>query len=223
MLTLLWKDYRQNRKLLLGIALICFLPYALGGIALAIESTERGIDGEDAAALFGGAGLYGGGMLVLLASFIAANALAGEKSDRSAEFFAYLPVSRTRAIISRLAIMLSAVTAGLFVNGVLVLALLDFKPNELRDGIIMALSTLVLMVGAGWFGSVILRSPAVAALAAIGTWAVLLIVLALVDSLVHARGVGSDFPVAAYVALSGLIGAVAFVGGTVLAYRQVEP
>jgi ABC-type transport system involved in multi-copper enzyme maturation permease subunit len=99
---LLWKDYRNNR--LVVIAALCFL---LVPHLLALSFSWRGVsDGPDArlrwAEIFFASSLYGFCIAQVVIALVGGNAIAGERVDRSAEFLASLPIPRGRILVSKL-------------------------------------------------------------------------------------------------------------------------
>ena len=106
---LIWKDYRLNR--LIFITALAFLvgPHLLAAILIwygAEPPNARGL-------FFAGSTLYSLAFLQLAFALLGGNSIAGERMDRSAEFLAYLPVSRGRILASKLLVALVAVPLGM--------------------------------------------------------------------------------------------------------------
>jgi len=102
MKTLLWKDWRQNRNLVLGMAIIAASPYVfifgLGIIGVVTGNQNFRIDWLEGVQISGIAGMWAS---VLGAAFLGGNAFAGERADRSAQFLAFLPTERWRVAFSK--------------------------------------------------------------------------------------------------------------------------
>ena len=153
---LLWREYRQNRWILVTGAVAIVLSYVIGFVIVLFEL--------DAELNETGPGL------VLLWSFLtvallAGNAFAGECADRSGEFIDYLPLERSRRLLSKL--LLHLMTA--FVLIVVNLPLLGrlFGVTEFAGAVALAL----LVYCVNWFVSSLQSSPALATisgLAALG-------------------------------------------------------
>ena len=94
---LLWREYRRNRLLLgMGAVLlsfpICSSSFGTRGLRDEPPITGKSSRWRQRAAYF---------FRRLTCALLGGNAIAGERSDRSAEFMAYLPVSRLRRLISK--------------------------------------------------------------------------------------------------------------------------
>lgn len=176
MKTLLWKDYRQGRKVLLGAAALVLLPYAVG---LSFSCTAEFGPGRfsdrlaRAMTIMSGCGLF---LAAGMAAFIAGNALAGERADRSAEFAGYLPIARGRSLLSKLMVAVASCAALQLVNVVLyVLA----NPSAVHDAapqisfLIIVIKCSSLLFGVAWLISSFSSSPAMAAAAALAALMVL--------------------------------------------------
>ncbi len=85
MKSLLWREYRRNRLLMLSGAVLVALPYL---IAFAVND-------------FYVMANWSLGLSNMMAALLGGNAIAGETADRSAEFLAYLPVSRLQRFFSK--------------------------------------------------------------------------------------------------------------------------
>jgi ABC-type transport system involved in multi-copper enzyme maturation permease subunit len=99
---LLWKDYRHNRVVV--IAGLCFLlvPHLIGAYAT-FRGDPKGSPLESRwRANLAISCLYSIFASQVAIALIGGNAIAGERSDHSAEFLFSLPISRTRLLISKL-------------------------------------------------------------------------------------------------------------------------
>jgi ABC-type transport system involved in multi-copper enzyme maturation permease subunit len=93
---LLWREYRLNRWILAAGAVLIVVPYVIAAI---FESDQYEF-------FFFGVWVSSAGSAYLTISLLAGNAIAGERSDRSAEFVAYLPLQRWRVLASKLILAL---------------------------------------------------------------------------------------------------------------------
>ena len=95
---LLWREYRRNRMILgtsaVSILLACLLDFNLV------------LDKYDLIAPDGFLVLL---LSVLTISILAGDSIASERADRSAEFIAYLPLRRSRTLVSKLFLPLAVV------------------------------------------------------------------------------------------------------------------
>ncbi len=98
---LIWREYRLNRLILIAGAVLMLLPYAFALVAFLWpwDPPPRQPYGVE---IFAGAAVYSLVLAQIIAALLGGNAMAGERSDRSAEFMAYLPSSRARRLGSKL-------------------------------------------------------------------------------------------------------------------------
>lgn len=109
---LLWREYRLNRLILVSGAVILLLPYlAVLGIWLWMLAYIHITAGRSLPfpephgimpRLLFGAAAYSLALSQLTLALLGGNAMAGERADRSAEFMAYLPVSRSKRVAAKL-------------------------------------------------------------------------------------------------------------------------
>ncbi len=211
MKTLIWKDFRQSVPLVLAMMVFLSLPYIIAGVHFAVfeESWAGGLLAALLSATFAASLIW-----VLLAPFIGANAFAAERADRSAEFLAYLPISRVVALGSK------AVVAGLLlVVPILVLLALNLL-NE-RDPSAMLLTVPCGLVGFGiaWLLSSVLRSPAFAAALAIGITAVFWVSAAYIFGLASYHKIPDWF----WFAALPLFAATTVLAGGTIYVRRLNP
>ena len=229
MKALLWKEYRQARKVLGGVCIILLLPYV---IALVVGFVEHRRDrGEyDYSTPVGWseilslASLFSLLLLVVGCAFISGNAVAGERADRSAEFSAYLPISRRSAIASKAIMVIGTCLVLALVNLLIAYAAVGAAPPWLDpDGLTVGVATATLILGVAWLFSTLLKSPANAT--ALGIAAAILVfgTLALTDYL---RAIVDEPPPTLerwYVTSCFTLGAAGFITGVVYYVRRVEP
>lgn len=172
MKSLLWKDYRINRLLLIFGFAVCVGPWIVS-IARHIQLNMRG-EGvwwgpEPWVTTFG----FSLGLSLFTFAMLGGNAIAAERADRSAEFLAYLPVSRWMILAGKSLIALTPAAAIWMVN----LAFLFWvaprlaegvsaaemvRRPEVREFLVILGVTSVLLFGAGWFWSSVLTSHGLA-------------------------------------------------------------
>ena len=99
---LVWKDCRVNRLVFITALVLLVAPHVLAAILL-WSGVAQGIG------TFVGSAVYSMALLQVTLAFMGGNAIAGERIDRSAEFFACMPVSRGRSLASRLLVTLALV------------------------------------------------------------------------------------------------------------------
>ena len=144
---LLWREYRLNRWILVTGAVAIGLSYVIGFV---IVSFELDVELNEM-----------GPGLVLMWSFLtvallAGNALAGECADRSGEFIDYLPLERSRRLLSKLMLHVMTLLVLIVVNLPLLGRLFGF--TEFAGGVGLAL----LVYCVNWFVSSIQSSPTLA-------------------------------------------------------------
>lgn len=172
MKSLLWKDYRLNRLLVLFGLLACLLPWAVA-IARHIQLIVRGEGVWWGPAPWVDA--FSVSLLLSLFTFamLGGNAVAAERADRSAEFLAYQPISRWFMLLSKSLIALPTI-AGIWMVNLVFLFLVtpciaegvtaaDMAGRpEVYEALIVFAATSVFLFGACWFWSAVLRSHGLA-------------------------------------------------------------
>ena len=240
---LLRKDLHINRALLLVAVLGLVLPYVLGSL-INWYRLYRYNEGQLWSILLAYAGLWGSGLSILTVTLLSANAVAGERAERSAEFLACVPVSRRAILASKALVALGATVVIWLVNVGVVYGLTSrFPPVEprdmwrsdyrhaprmeqadvlrARDDVVPVLAfTALLAWGMAWGCSSLVRSPVLAAGAGVGTPFVIFMLLAIV---------ASSLPGAAYrlgpwyAVICIILGVAGCAGGTWYYLRRVEP
>lgn len=174
MRTLLWKDFRQNLRMFIAAGVFLVLPYVVAltyGVATLFGTAyERKIFYERGGwtVVMFGAAVFALGIAVGLSAFVAGNAVAGERADRSSEFASYLPISRVSAITSK-AILAIGFCVCIFAGNVIVYLLMSSSlPNLHRsstdaDVAWNFLATFSCLFGVAWLVSSLSNSPAMAA------------------------------------------------------------
>lgn len=223
---LLWKEYRQNRKILAGAATFVAMPYLVFCVVNILYAGPW-------ETLLSGGGMWGVVLSTMMAAFIAGNAIAGERVDRSAEFAAYLPIGRRCAVLSKAILASTAAASFLLFNLAVVYAFMywDWRRHEIRGEddfaiAIIAPAASVLLFGVAWLLSSLWNSPPLAAVAGIGSAVILWTTVAAVSERMGLKTPGPDgFLVWCiwYPALCVSLGIAAFVAGTLYYLRRVEP
>jgi hypothetical protein len=223
---LLWKDYRVSRGvLLLGVALLLG-PYGVVVAAGLYGHWPSWPPAAEWAALLLTGSSFSLGLSQLALVTLAGNSIAAERADRSAEFLAYLPPSRVRVLASKvlLVLLVAAVTwaVNLFIADVVAPALgtpAVIPADDLAPRSVLAAAA-VMLFGAGWLGSALLDSPAIATSLGIGATLAAPFLLMMLWSLFALPG--ADFKVWNIITCLTL-GTLGFVGGSVYYLRRVEP
>jgi len=101
---LIWKEYRMNRLILGAGVVLLLLPHAIA-LLNEMHRLERWPGYFEVSSMFS--------LMVtqIVLAMLGGNAIAGERSDRSAEFAAYLPFSRLQHLASKLLFAPLAVVA----------------------------------------------------------------------------------------------------------------
>lgn len=214
---LLWKDFRQHSKFLVACGALLLIPYVIAVVALIANQMSR-FPAEEWIRFFSAASLANAFLAIVLVAFIAGNAIAGERADRSAEFTAYLPIDRRTAVLSKLITSLGTCVVLLAAMSVIawLLAPPDMWPNETG----LFLSTAIPLFGVAWFFSSLLRTPAMAAAIGIAFPACLgltCLFFSLLESM-QKTDMGTVFMV-----VSIAVGLSCFAAGVVHYLRRVEP
>ena len=226
MKTLLWKDYRHNRQLFAVVGAFLLAPYVLFPL---IAAGPGGL--SFFAAVIRPACLTSLVVSVFVSAFVAGNAFAGERVDRSAEFVAYLPIRRKAAVASKAIVAIGACVLAWGANAAVVLACPLVGPvsslNPSAWYLHLLPNTAVAMVfvfGVSWLFSSFRTSSASAAASGLGT-AVLVVVATvyLSEDLWRPPDRIPDCWIFGYMFGVILVGVGCFVAGSIVALRRVEP
>ncbi len=224
---LIWREYRLNRPTLITGAVFLLLPY----LVILIAGWWSEAPGSDANA-FVGAAFYSLIFSQLIVAVLGGNAFAGERADRSAEFIAYLPLSRTRLLGSKLSLAFST-TALIWGTNLLVLWIVASLVPELwqqyythRFPFILSNIAITSMAffGVSWFISSFQSSPTFAVLGGLITPLLVLMVL-------HAAAWAIDmddrsvyqFVESGFLIICPILAVVCFSIGTWYYLHRVEP
>jgi ABC-type transport system involved in multi-copper enzyme maturation permease subunit len=232
MKALLRKDWHVNRAVLLATAGGFVLPYLVGTF-LNLMSLWRNGDCMPWPSLLAFSGLWSLGISFGTITFLAGNAIAGERADRSAEFFAYLPVPRRDALLSRIVVALTPALLVWLINLAIVFSVPWFGEQhlprdvrqlaQLRDRAVAIIALItVLAFGVAWLCTSLLRSPAIAASLGLLAPGILFVVLETMKEIAYARHAEFDDGLW-YAWLAPVLACLAFATGCVYYLRRVEP
>ena len=172
---LVWREWRSSRTILfVALGIIVALLLLVFSLPQPPETAGGKISVVDRMAVVGYFATWiAVHVSVFLLPMIAANSLAGERADRSAEFIAPLPVSRSVRLVAKV-VLLAAVAIALWAPVLLVAPLLGnsqlVKADDYRSGLgllgmvaaFTLLATALAWLLAGW-----VESPVIAAVGAI--------------------------------------------------------
>lgn len=232
MKALLWKDYRQNRRMLIAVGIFVVIPYVvlsvgLLGRLLGTSSEVASDQLESWGELLWMASMWSLCLSMVAGAFVAGNAIAGERADRSAEFAAYLPISRWSAIAGKAMLAVGLYLSVWIVNLLIGSLAGDELPAALYrrgDSFVGVMAvTAVLIFGVSWLLSCLLSSSAIAAAGGLAAPMIIGGGLTFSD---YVRGLEEHVPepwLHWYVPLCLVLGVTCFVGGVVYYLRRVEP
>jgi ABC-type transport system involved in multi-copper enzyme maturation permease subunit len=173
---LLWREYRLNRWILALGTVGILAPLLIAAVAF---STSDGEAFPKFLSMHGCSQLSAAFAVALLAG----NAVAGGRADRSAEFLAYLPLSRWRTLASKLIFPLLIIAVAWSLNLVFVVARIrPVEPMEfegMTDLRVFA-SALLITYSAAWLATQFLSSPTYAGIIGfVAPWVVAVLVVAM--------------------------------------------
>ncbi len=226
MKSLIWKDYRLSRSLLLLSAAVWVLLYLVGIGAQLATTWPRPPSLDDWAEMLHSYGTMWLYITICFAGLFGGHAIACERGDRSANFLACLPPPKWQILTSKLVVaigMLTAMWGWALLSVYCIAAGLSSKPVDDVGELVTASgigSICVLTFGVGWMASAMLENSTVPILLAFLSPVAVSIALILVGSvfgipMVHI----SDWTNL----VCFVVGAVAFAAGTWHYCRRVEP
>ena len=226
MKTLLWREFHWNRLVVVMGAAILVLPY-LFMLIVGLWPRKGGISLDES--YFAAAAYFSFMLSQLTIAFLGGNAFAGERADRSAEFMAYLPISRKDRLLSKFWLTVIVIAVILVVN-LAVFRLADGRfPWQMRDresDIAEFLRNVAITgfvaFGVGWLISSFQSSPT---FAVCGGFVVPLLTAMGLSLVVREFEIPDDFRFAFtwYAVICGILGALGFALGTWLFLKRVEP
>jgi ABC-type transport system involved in multi-copper enzyme maturation permease subunit len=183
MTSLLWKDYRLSRPILLMGVILFLAPYAtVAGTALYSFGLSLPPMKLWPEALLPACLVSLGLSLVTLVT-LAGSSIATERADRSAEFLAYLPPSRRRVLASKLLVVLVPVLCVWAVNVPFAFSMVPASGHapggvgDVRASVLSLSSAAVMLFGAALLGSAMLDSAAIATSLGFGATVAVIFVL----------------------------------------------
>ncbi len=166
---LLWKEYHQNRPLLQAVGIVLLLPYIYFPLCLGLLSRLIGGPPVNWLGLCWKASFLSLLLWSIAVAFIGGGIFAGERSDRSAEFLDYLPISAHRAVAGKAFLAVGACLFFWLINMSIYLmtsAGQSFSPiilNDIAAAIGLTwMATAVLNFGASWLFSSLFTRTALA-------------------------------------------------------------
>lgn len=228
---LLWRDYRLNRPILITGLVLLLLPYAIALLVFLWPKEEsNGWPRNDPSGygntpdVLAGLAFYSIGISQLTIAVLGGNAIAGERSDRSAEFIAYLPWKRASRLLSKFLLAALAVLIIWAPNLAVISSSRVFDTAQSREGLgftIMAIAvTGLTFYGVGWFLSSLQSSPT---FAVAGALLVPLIVIMSLTTLWEFRMIGEGGLEFGYLGTCSVLALSTFTIGTWLFLQRVEP
>ncbi len=231
MKSLLWREYRVNGQVLIAGVVLFLLPYIFA-IMISLWPTGPPTNMAEGMAI---AAIYSYGMSQLTLACLGGNTFAGERADRSAEFMAYLPISKKSRLLSKLSLP-AIVTVLIWTINLLVIWSvknhLSSKVELPQDFLIVRYVAITgfVMFGVGWFISSLQSSPSIAVLCGIATPLVTIVGLASIFALGEEFApqtfnykANSDFVSTGYISISLALGILGFAVGTWCFLKRVEP
>ncbi len=216
---LLAKDLRVNATVLLVSLGAWLAPYAVLTSHRMIYDLPAGLAREGWSSTLQAAAALSLAASVVAGLLLGANAFAAERSDRSAEFLALLPVSRRQIVASKLLVALAPLAIIWGTGLPLIYGLDRLTPVEVGPVIF---ACLLLVFGVSWLGSSFLGSPMNALGLTLGVVMVLLLIIGQADY-VYRDAIGTRQFTIAIFGLFAALGVAGFVAGTWIALRRIEP
>jgi ABC-type transport system involved in multi-copper enzyme maturation permease subunit len=226
---LLWREYRLNFQLLIAGAALLVLPY-LFTLGVFLWPTAKQASGSQIAEGFAVAAVVSYALSQITIALLGGHIFAGERGDRSAEFMAYVPVSKNRRLLSKLSLT-TIVTALVWSINLLVLWSLhnlvpwQTKPSVLFDAKTVALTGLMMFCVA-YFISALQSSPSFAACGGLATPLIIMIGLSIAYELAYEEWnsqARNRFMDNGYSSISLALSAVCFTLGTWYYLKRLEP
>jgi ABC-type transport system involved in multi-copper enzyme maturation permease subunit len=218
---LLWKEYRLNRPIVFVMLFLMILPH-LVVIYMALRYAHRGVTWLEGLPV---ASFYSFLLSQVALALIGGNAIAGERADRSAEFQAYLPLTRGKILAGKLLLALAIAAVIWLTNPPILWSLVqerNYGPPELLRAFCNTAITGLTFFCVAWLFSSFLASPTFSVCA--GLIAPLLVVsgLAYIAYLLDIPP-PDNLIEASYRSICLVTAPVCFAVGTWLYLRRVEP
>lgn len=229
---LVWKDFRLNRLIFIVAAVLFVLPYVIPAVVTWYQTGT--LFPKNAMNLRNGPAVscfWSLGLLQLTMALAGGNAIACERMDRSAEFLAYLPISRGRILASKLLVAVGLI-AMVWLPNLAVIVSLAGHPAVLVDKRFLVMFGLMATTGltffcVAWFFSAILHSPTFSV--CLGMLPPLIVGMCIATSMAtQFHGSGRTAQIFGwyrdlYLGICLSLAAICFAGGTFCYLRRVEP
>ncbi len=216
---LLWKDYRQNRLLLVAslIMLVASIPF----VWLIAWLNDASFEHEMMLAM----AIYGVmPTSILVVAMLGGTIIAADRADRSAIFLAYLPPTRKTVLLSKALCAGSTTLVILIINLALLASLFlliwtsrpwsgPFQWQNLLQMNLVMVATALLIFGTAWFAGSLLGSPAIASCIGVGIFMVLGSAIFLVNARPGVPYIIQQNIPELYAAIAGLFGLTFFIAG----------
>lgn len=190
--TLLRKDWRLNRPVVIGSVAMSVVPYVVALLLQWIYPPHRGNTQTTYLEVGVMTAMFCLAITVVMASAYGGVAFAAERRDRTAEFLALLPVRRSQIVVSKLAVAFACVaamwtfhTAIIGVCGYLVAPTGDHRAafgDVFDDAFTICIPVILLSFGIAWLMSSFLQGPSLAAGLSLGATALILFVTCVVTA-----------------------------------------
>jgi ABC-type transport system involved in multi-copper enzyme maturation permease subunit len=229
---LFWKEYRQNRPIVIAMLIFLIVPYLFG--IHGFWRCRLAYGNWDYSFLYAAA-IFSLAILQLVIALIGGNVIAGERVDRSAEFQAYLPFTR-KQIFTAKALLALAIAAVIWLPNLIAIASIwNFAADsnqrmDVLQQLVNIASTGLAMLGVAWLCSAVIKSPTISTFAGLITpliiWSIIYYVAYLIEDINHVVKWPDniwDNMEYTYRGMCLAIGPICFGIGAWLFLRRVEP
>jgi ABC-type transport system involved in multi-copper enzyme maturation permease subunit len=226
---LLWKDYRNNRAVVVAALALLLLPHlsvlvvgCLQRFYFLNNDPRLWVEGFTSSTVFSLIASQ------LVTAVIGGNLIAGERADRSASFLASLPVTRRKILASKLLLALAIVAPIWLIDGTALFYLNDQTRTQMDFWPTIGLTAVTALVffSVSWCLSSFLSNPMYSATAGLFTPLVLWLGILLVGFLIRLDLDNRHFERLAeywYCGICLTLVPVCFVGGVWHYLQRVEP
>lgn len=227
---LIWKEYRQNLRLIIGASAILLIPYVtyLGfGFIERQRSSPGAPNWHEAISYACAAGLL---LTLLIGTLFGASAVASERGERSSQFIAYLPIPKGQRLASKVIVSIGICFLFWLINAVVASGnawlasdqpYLYLEPTfyQRRDETLMFITAAVFLYGTAWLFGNFVSNVAIALGASLA--ALITVGMAyeyLIEPVLNRRAGGLSFAV-----IMGGAGLACFIAGAWIYMKRLEP
>lgn len=236
MRNLMWKDLRQNRNVLVAVAVILGVLYLLPPL-VSLSVAPRGPFEQEAwrgllEFLLVSSWLGVWLTALLMSPAIASSLIAGERADRSSQFAGYLPIPRGKAVASRFVVAILSSLAFLLLNGLICLGCVGLIsvlfgqqgmiPHEAGLWVLAAVTMYLMMFGLACLWSSMLSSPVQATIAVVGTAAILATIFFNINNRLLDKETRDTLLLSAAYGVAPILGLVSMGVGAWICRRRLE-